>query len=72
MDWKKHEKYSIRKLSIGAVSILVGQFFVNHVQEVKAAEATAALVGDQATEAATSSPVASAGTNVENTGGNLP
>ncbi|MEZ7648670.1 Rib/alpha-like domain-containing protein, partial [Streptococcus constellatus] len=72
MDWKKHEKYSIRKLSIGAVSILVGQFFVNHVQEVKAAEATAALVGDQATEAATSSPVANAGTNVENTGGTSP
>ncbi|MFR7397476.1 MAG: YSIRK-type signal peptide-containing protein [Streptococcus constellatus] len=72
MDWEKHEKYSIRKLSIGAVSILVGQFFVNHVQEVKAAEATAALVGDQATEAATSSPVANAGTNVENTGGTSP
>ncbi|WP_048800541.1 YSIRK-type signal peptide-containing protein [Streptococcus constellatus] len=72
MDWKKHEKYSIRKLSIGAVSILVGQFFVNHVQEVKAAEATAALVDGQATEAATSSTVANAGTNVENTGGTSP
>ncbi|MGT2735519.1 Rib/alpha-like domain-containing protein, partial [Streptococcus oralis] len=72
MDWKKHEKYSIRKLSIGVASILVGQFFVNSVQEVKAAEATAALVDEQATEAGTSSPVANAGTNVENTGGTSP
>ncbi|WP_368401526.1 YSIRK-type signal peptide-containing protein, partial [Streptococcus oralis] len=72
MDWKKHEKYSIRKLSIGVASILVGQFFVNHVQEVKADEATAALVDEQATEAVTSSTVANAGTNVENTGRTSP
>ena len=57
MDWEKQEKFSIRKLSVGVASVLVGQMFVSQSQEVKADE-VAGLVEDSSPVSSESSPTA--------------
>ena len=57
MDWEKQEKFSIRKLSVGVASVLVGQMFVSQGQEVKADE-VAGLVEDSSPVYSESSPTA--------------
>ena len=57
MDWEKQEKFSIRKLSVGVASVLVGQMFVSQGQEVKADE-VAGLVEDSSLVSSESSPTA--------------
>ena len=57
MDWEKQEKFSIRKLSVGVASVLVGQMFVSQGQEVKADE-VAGLVEDSSSVSSESSPTA--------------
>ena len=66
MDWEKQEKFSIRKLSVGVASVLVGQMFVSQGQEVKADE-VAGLVEDSSPVSSESSPTAASDvvTNVE-------
>ena len=66
MDWEKQEKFSIRKLSVGVASVLVGQMFVSQGQEVKADE-VAGLVEDSSLVSSESSPTAASDvvTNVE-------
>ena len=75
MDWEKQEKFSIRKLSVGVASVLVGQMFVSQGQEVKADE-VAGLVEDSSPVSSESSPTAVSGaaTSVEsaNIGGGVP
>ena len=75
MDWEKQEKFSIRKLSVGVASVLVGQMFVSQGQEVKADE-VAGLVEDSSLVSSESSPTAASDvvTNVEsaNIGGGVP
>ena len=60
MDWEKQEKFSIRKLSVGVASVLVGQMFVSQGQEVKADE-VAGLVEDSSPVSSESSPNAVSG-----------
>ena len=60
MDWEKQEKFSIRKLSVGVASVLVGQMFVSQGQEVKADE-VAGLVEDSSPVSSESSPSAVSG-----------
>ena len=66
MDWEKQEKFSIRKLSVGVASVLVGQMFVSQGQEVKADE-VAGLVEEATPVSSESSPTAVSGaaTSVE-------
>ena len=75
MDWEKQEKFSIRKLSVGVASVLVGQMFVSQGQEVKADE-VAGLVEDSSPVSSESSPTAASDvvTNTEsaNIGGGVP
>ena len=75
MDWEKQEKFSIRKLSVGVASVLVGQMFVSQDQEVKADE-VAGLVEEATPVSSESSPTAASDvvTNVEsaNIGGGVP
>ena len=75
MDWEKQEKFSIRKLSVGVASVLVGQMFVSQSQEVKADE-VAGLVEDSSPVSSESSPTAASDvvTNTEsaNIGGGVP
>ena len=75
MDWEKQEKFSIRKLSVGVASVLVGQMFVSQGQEVKADE-VAGLVEDSSSVSSESSPTAASDvvTNTEsaNIGGGVP
>ena len=75
MDWEKQEKFSIRKLSVGVASVLVGQMFVSQGQEVKADE-VAGLVEDSSPVSSESSPTAVSGaaTSIEsaNIGGGVP
>ena len=75
MDWEKQEKFSIRKLSVGVASVLVGQMFVSQGQEVKADE-VAGLVEDSSPVSSESSPTAASDvvTNTENAniGGGVP
>ena len=75
MDWEKQEKFSIRKLSVGVASVLVGQMFVSQGQEVKADE-VAGLVEETPPVSSESSPTAVSGaaTSVENAniGGGVP
>ena len=75
MDWEKQEKFSIRKLSVGVASVLVGQMFVSQGQEVKADE-VAGLVEEATPVSSESSPNAVSGvaTSVEsaNIGGGVP
>ena len=76
MDWEKQEKFSIRKLSVGVASVLVGQMFVSQGQEVKADE-VAGLVEEATPVSSESSPTAVSGaaTSVESAnigGGGVP
>ena len=66
MDWEKQEKFSIRKLSVGVASVLVGQMFVSQGQEVKADE-VAGLVEEATPVSSESSPnaVSGATTSIE-------
>ena len=75
MDWEKQEKFSIRKLSVGVASVLVGQMFVSQGQEVKADE-VAGLVEDSSLVSSESSPTAAreaaSGIESANIGGGVP
>lgn len=49
MNWEKRQKFSIRKFSIGAASVMIGQFYLGTVANapsVSADERTSAGVGD--------------------------
>ena len=78
MHWEKRQKFSIRKFSIGAASVLIGQFFVgqNLGDQVVAADEVAGLVEDSSSVSSESSPTAASDvvTNVEsaNIGGGGP
>ena len=69
MHWEKRQKFSIRKFSIGAASVLIGQFFVgqNLGDQVVAADEVAGLVEDSSPVSSESSPTAVSGavTSVE-------
>ena len=58
MHWEKRQKFSIRKFSVGAVSVLIGQFFVgqNLGDQVVAADEVAGLVEDSSPVSSESSP----------------
>ena len=58
MHWEKRQKFSIRKFSIGAASVLIGQFFVgqNLGDQVVAADEVAGLVEDSSSVSSESSP----------------
>ena len=78
MHWEKRQKFSIRKFSIGAASVLIGQFFVgqNLGDQVVAADEVAGLVEDSSPVSSESSPTATSDvvTNTEsaNMGGGVP
>ena len=78
MHWEKRQKFSIRKFSIGAASVLIGQFFVgqNLGDQVVAADEVAGLVEDSSSVSSESSPAAASDvvTNVvsANIGGGVP
>ena len=78
MHWEKRQKFSIRKFSIGAASVLIGQFFVgqNLGDQVVAADEVAGLVEDSSSVSSESSPNATSDvvTNIEsaNIGGGVP
>ena len=78
MHWEKRQKFSIRKFSIGAASVLIGQFFVgqNLGDQVVAADEVAGLVEDSSPVSSESSPAAASDvvTNTEsaNIGGGVP
>ena len=63
MHWEKRQKFSIRKFSIGAASVLIGQFFVgqNLGDQVVAADEVAGLVEDSSPVSSESSPTAVSG-----------
>ena len=77
MHWEKRQKFSIRKFSIGAASVLIGQFFVgqNLGDQVVAADEVAGLVEEATPVSSESSPTATSDvvTNTEsaNMGGYL-
>ena len=60
MHWEKRQKFSIRKFSVGAASVLIGQFFVgqNLGDQVVAADEVAGLVEDSSSVSSESSPAA--------------
>ena len=70
MHWEKRQKFSIRKFSVGAASVLIGQFFVgqNLGDQVVAADEVAGLVEDSSPVSSESSPTAASDvvTNTEN------
>ena len=78
MHWEKRQKFSIRKFSIGAASVLIGQFFVgqNLGDQVVAADEVAGLVEDSSPVSSESSPNAASdvATNVVSAdiGGGVP
>ena len=78
MHWEKRQKFSIRKFSIGAASVLIGQFFVgqNLGDQVVAADEVAGLVEDSSPVSSESSLTAASDvvTNTEsaNIGGGVP
>ena len=77
MHWEKRQKFSIRKFSIGAASVLIGQFFVgqNLGDQVVAADEVAGLVEDSSPVSSESSPTAASDvvTNTETlTSGGVP
>ena len=78
MHWEKRQKFSIRKFSIGAASVLIGRFFVgqNLGDQVVAADEVAGLVEDSSPVSSESSPTAARDvvTNTEsaNIGGGVP
>ena len=77
MHWEKRQKFSIRKFSIGAASVLIGQFFVgqNLGDQVVSADEVAGLVEATPVSSESSpSAVSDVVTDVEsaNIGGGLP
>ena len=78
MHWEKRQKFSIRKFSIGAASVLIGQFFVgqNLGDQVVAADEVAGLVEDSSPVSSESSPTAereaTSGIESANIGGGVP
>ena len=77
MHWEKRQKFSIRKFSVGAASVLIGQFFVgqNLGDQVVAADEVAGLVEATPVSSESSpSAVSDVVTDVEsaNIGGGLP
>ena len=78
MHWEKRQKFSIRKFSIGAASVLIGQFFVgqNLGDQVVAADEVAGLVEESSPVSSESSPSAvdNVATDIEsaNIGGGVP
>ena len=78
MHWEKRQKFSIRKFSIGAASVLIGQFFVgqNLGDQVVAADEVAGLVEDSSPVSSESSPAAASdvvtNTVSANIGGGVP
>ena len=78
MHWEKRQKFSIRKFSIGAASVLIGQFFVgqNLGDQVVAADEVAGLVEDSSPVSSESSPTAAreaaSGVESANIGGGVP
>ena len=78
MHWEKRQKFSIRKFSVGAASVLIGQFFVgqNLGDQLVSADEVAGLVEESTPVSSESSPSAvdKAVTSVEsaNIGGGVP
>ena len=70
MHWEKRQKFSIRKFSVGAASVLIGQFFVgqNLGDQLVSADEVAGLVEESTPVSSESSPSAvdSTTTSVEN------
>ena len=63
MHWEKRQKFSIRKFSVGAASVLIGQFFVgqNLGDQVVSADEVAGLVDEATSVSPESSPNAVSG-----------
>ena len=78
MHWEKRQKFSIRKFSVGAASVLIGQFFVgqNLGDQLVSADEVAGLVEESTPVSSESSPSAvdNTTTSVENAniGGGVP
>ena len=78
MHWEKRQKFSIRKFSVGAASVLIGQFFVgqNLGDQRVSADEVAGLVEESTPVSSESSPSAVDNTtpSVEsaNIGGGVP
>ena len=78
MNWEKRQKFSIRKFSVGAVSVLIGQFLVgqNLGDQVVSADEVASLVDEATPVSPESSPKAASEvvTDIEsaNIGGGVP
>jgi len=78
MNWEKRQKFSIRKFSVGAASVLIGQFFVgqNLGDQLVSADEVAGLVEEASPVSSESSPSAvdNTTTSVEsaNIGGGVP
>ena len=70
MHWEKRQKFSIRKFSVGAASVLIGQFFVgqNLGDQLVSADEVAGLVEESTPVSSESSPSAvdNTTTSVEN------
>ena len=63
MHWEKRQKFSIRKFSIGAASVLIGQFFVGQSlgDQLVSADEVAGLVEEASPVSSESSPNAVSG-----------
>ena len=78
MHWEKRQKFSIRKFSVGAASVLIGQFFVgqNLGDQLVSADEVAGLVEESTPVSSESSPGAvgntTAGVESANIGGGVP
>ena len=73
MHWEKRQKFSIRKFSIGAASVLIGQFFVgqNLGDQVVAADEVAGLVEEATPVSSESSPNAVSSVASDNKSANI-
>ena len=60
MHWEKRQKFSIRKFSVGAASVLIGQFFVgqNLGNQLVSADEVAGLVEEATSVSSESSAIA--------------
>ena len=69
MHWEKRQKFSIRKFTVGAASVLIGQFFVgqNLGDQLVSADEVAGLVEEASPVTSESSPntVSGVASNVE-------
>ena len=78
MHWEKRQKFSIRKFSVGAASVLIGQFFVgqNLGDQLVSADEVAGLVEEATPVSSESSPSAVdntiTGVESANIGGGVP